>query len=842
MPDIAVTLLIVAVLLVAVSVLQPLAERLALPHTVLIATLGVALGVLSTFVGYVDHLGPIGDLVGGLAGLEFDARAFLYLFLPVLLFQAGLTIDVRRMMDDVGPILLLAVVAVLVCTGLVGLALWATSGQTILVCLLVGAIIATTDPAAVVGIFRDVGAPRRLSILVEGESLLNDAAAIALFIVLIGAMMAPEPPGLLTGVWLFVVGFLGGVLAGAVFARLAVFVLAPLRNRPLAETTVTVGLAYAAFVVADVYLGVSGVVSVVAAALVMASSGRARVNRRSWESLITVWDQLGYWASSMIFIFGAMLVPELLGVVGWWDLLLILVIVVAAVVARAGVLYVLLPALTAAGISERVSSAYKGVILWGGLRGAVTLALALAVTQLNELSPEVRRFVAVLSTGFVLFTLLVQATTLRVLIRWLGLDQLTPADRVLRDRAVALALDTVADKIDVIGRDYHLEALADDVSTSYRARQAETAAEVVLPLSVSDQISIGLVALAAREEELYREHYADQTISRRTVTSLLAKAGRLRDGAKIKGAEGYMQAARDSLQFRINFRVAQWGQRWFGWGRPLAGHLADRFEMLGISRMVIEELLQFVRMRLGRVLTSGARSELKEVLQQRLDGCDQALDALRLQYPDYERQLGERLMRRAGLRLEEDEYRLLRDEAVISHEVYNDLRRHISQQWRNVARRPRLDLGLATDELVKRFPMFSELADDSLRELTSAVSARFAYPGQQLVTTGERGDAMFFISTGAVEVRRRGAVHRLGSGDFFGEMALLTGRRRSATVVALAYCQLLVLQGRDFRRFVKTHPELRRRIREVADQRSKAAEKADRTPGKEAAMKDVGAT
>lgn len=842
MPDIAVTLLIVAVLLVAISLLQPLAERLALPHTVLIATLGVTLGVLSAFVGHVDHLGPIGDLLGGLAGLEFDARGFLYLFLPILLFQTGLTIDVRRMMDDIGPILLLAVVAVLICTGLVGLALWAASGQTILVCLLVGAIIATTDPAAVVGIFRDVGAPRRLSILVEGESLLNDAAAIALFVVLIGAMVAPEPPGLLTGVWLFLVGFLGGIVAGFVCARLAVLVLVPLRNRSLAETTVTVGLAYAAFIVAEVYLGVSGVVSVVTAALVMASSGRARVNRRSWDGLITVWDQLGYWASSMIFIFGAMLVPELLGIVGWWDLVLVLVVVVAAVVARAGVLYILLPTLTAAGISQRVNGAYKAVILWGGLRGAVTLALALAATQLDELSPEVRRFVAVLSAGFVLFTLLVQATTLRVLIRWLGLDQLTPADRVLRDRALALALDAVADRIDAIGRDYHLEAVAGDVSTSYRTRQAETAAAGVVPLNVQDQSRIGLIALAAREEELYRAHYADQTISRRTVTFLLAKAGRLRDGAKTRGADGYMQAARDSLQFRIFFRIAQFGQRWFGWERELADRLADRFEMLGISRMVVEELMQFVRMRLGRVLTSGAHAELKEVLQQRLDGCDQALDALRLQYPDYERQLSERLMRRAGLRLEEDEYRLLRNEAVISHEVYNDLRRHISQRWRKLASRPRLDLGLATKDLVKRFPMFTELSEDGLREIVGMVAARFAYPGEQLVTAGERGDVMFFISTGAVEVRRGGFIHRLGSGDFFGEMALLTGRRRSATVVALAYCQLLVLQGRDFRRFVKTHPELRQRIRDVADQRAKAAADADRTPGKEAAAKDVGAT
>src|SRR5690606_16150546 len=109
------------------------------------------------------------------------AETILSIFLPVLLFQAGLTIDVRRMMDDAVPILVLAVVAVLVCSAFVGLALDAVSDVGLVACLMLGAIVATTDPVAVIGIFRDLGAPRRLSLLVEGESLFNDAAAIALF-------------------------------------------------------------------------------------------------------------------------------------------------------------------------------------------------------------------------------------------------------------------------------------------------------------------------------------------------------------------------------------------------------------------------------------------------------------------------------------------------------------------------------------------------------------------------------------------------------------------------------------------------------------------------------------
>ena len=106
-----------------------------------------------------------------------------------MLGTAGLTIDVRRLLDEVFAVLLMAIVAVLVCiAGVAGVVHLAT-GMDIVVCLLLGAVVSTTDPAAVIGIFRDVGAPKRLSILAEGESLLNDAVAIAAFGLFIGILV-----------------------------------------------------------------------------------------------------------------------------------------------------------------------------------------------------------------------------------------------------------------------------------------------------------------------------------------------------------------------------------------------------------------------------------------------------------------------------------------------------------------------------------------------------------------------------------------------------------------------------------------------------------------------------
>ena len=207
MIDLGLAILVFSLLLALVALLQPLAQRLGLPHSVLLAGLGIGLGAVSLLVRANDGF----SVLAGIDVLSLGSDAIVYLFLPVLLFQTGLTIDVRRMIDDIAPILLLAVVAVLVSTAAVGLALAAVSDVGLVVCLMLGAIVATTDPVAVVGIFRELGAPRRLQILIEGESLFNDAAAIAAFSVLFAMVAGGGPADWQSGAVGFVLVFAGGI-------------------------------------------------------------------------------------------------------------------------------------------------------------------------------------------------------------------------------------------------------------------------------------------------------------------------------------------------------------------------------------------------------------------------------------------------------------------------------------------------------------------------------------------------------------------------------------------------------------------------------------------------------
>lgn len=819
----------IAALLTLVSLLQPLAERLRIPQTVMLAMVGIAVGCILLLPDTRADGSIWNATVSGLTELGFDAEVLLTIFLPVLLFHAGLTIDVRRMMDDLAPILVMAIVAVAVCTAFVGLATSWVSSFPLVVCLLLGAIVATTDPIAVVGVFRDIGAPRRLTILVEGESLLNDATAIALMTVLIDFLVRASGADGSTLLVSFAIDFFGGGALGAFGAWLATLSFKLVRQRPLAEVTVTLALPYILYILAEDYLDSSGVMAVVVAALVIGARGRTNVTPQTWSIMMTFWNQIVYLAAALVFIFVAMKVPEILVQVYWSDLVVLAVMIAAAFAARAVSLFGLLRILRAVGLAERVSNRYKLVMLWGGLRGAVTLILALAIIENHAISDEISRFIGVLAMAFVMFTLLVNGTTLRLVMSLLKLDRLSNIDRALRDRTVGLALSEVADRTRELADRYRMGGAATDaLIESYRDRRTKAIERRENQiLDPEEEYRLGLIVLATREEELYLHHFAQDTVSRHTAVALVAKAGRMRDAAKSTGRDGYLKAAEGSRRAQISFNLAMWLQARLGIGYFLERRLADRFENTTITRIVLGEQLAFTETKLMPLMGRAVCLRLKDVLADRLHTVNNALDALRRQFPDYAERLQTRFLNQAALRAEEREYDALVKEGVLNSEILSNLKKSLAKRWSQVAARPSLDLGLDTDTLVRGFPMFEGLPDSQIKQIVGLLSPRLAVPGEKLMSKGERGDFMVFISSGAIEVMAGEASFSLGRGDFVGEMAIIHGQRRRADVVAVTYCQLLVLPGRDFRRFAKANPLVRRRIRDTAIERAASLDEVD---------------
>jgi len=822
--DLRTILLLLAGLLIVVSLIQPLATRFRLSSSVLLAVVGIAIGAASTFLLNSSTSNGFDSLAKAIVDFPIHSEAFLYIFLPLLLFQTALTIEVQRIVEDAAPILLLAVVAVLVATVVIGAALAPIAGVPLVACLLLGSIVATTDPVAVIGIFRDVGAPARLSRLVEGESLLNDAAAITLFVLLLDLMVGGHQVRMGDAALAFFRNFIGGIAAGYVGARLIVGLLPWLKDMRLAQVTLTLALPYLVYILGERLLDVSGVVAAVTAGLVMSAIGQPRFAPDDWRFMQDVWEQLAFWASSLIFILASLLVPKMLMNVGGHDLLLLAVLVTAALAARALVLFGLLPLLSYLHLSQRVGHRFKTVIVWGGLRGAVTLALALSVTENPAIKPELQRFVAVLATGFVLFTLLINGTTLRLLIRMLRLDRLSPLDQALRDQVLALSRAKVADAAEKIGVSYNFPAqLVEDIAKSY-AQSASAAAAPATEKAVIDeygeqaQMLLGLVALANHERDLVRRHFAERSISGRIVEQMLANVGRIVDRTRAGGRSEYLRATQRMIDFSQRFRFAHFLHRRFGIDGPLVDSLADRFESLLVNGIVLTELAPYVDEKLAPLIGERVTPALHEILRQRQDLTGVALEAMREQYPAYAVLLERRFLNRVVLRREDREYRTLFEEGVIGPELYNSLRREL-EAARAVDLRPLLDLGLETRDLIAKVPMFAEFTEEQLDKVARLLRPRIALPKETLIEKGDRADAMYFLSSGAVEVLAAGKKIKLGRGDFFGEMALVSGKRRQADVMALSYCQLLVLEDNDFQRLCKNNPAIKALIDQASDAR-----------------------
>ncbi|AOB29467.1 sodium:proton exchanger [Bordetella sp. H567] len=812
-----------AALLTLVCFMPPLAGRLGLPYSVLLAIVGCLLGIVIHIHGWAPPV--LAGMLDSLEKFEISSETFLTVFLPVLLFETALSMNVRRLMDDIGPILMMAIVAVFLSTVVVGITLNGLSSYGLVVCLLLGAIVATTDPAAVVGIFREVGAPKRLTTLVEGESLFNDAASIALYSVLVGVLAGHGEMSAGHILVDFVVSFLGGGLAGYAMGRAACMLFAVLRGFPAAEITLTLTLAYLTFFVCDHYLHVSGVVATVIAGLVVGSTGRTRMAPTTFEHLTSAWEQFGFWANSLIFLFAAMLIPRLMADATLGDIALILVLFVAALAARAVAVFGLVPLLGMTRLGTRVNRAYKTVMLWGGLRGAVSLALALAVTERGDVPYEAREFVAVATTGFVLLTLFINGISLRPLIRMLRLNELSRHEATLRDQALAVALGDLQEKTDEVAAAEHIgPEVRERIHAVFDRTLGQLRDAEVRHMSVADRVDIGLATLARREEEMFFDILKAQIVDWRMAESLLARAERLEDAVRAGGVAGFENAIAADVRYSRSFRAALRLHYLFGFQSWLSRELAQRFAALMCKRSVAQRVILFAGQQLKVMLGEEATQRIVTAHQRRLDAVENALQALNLQYPTYALWLQESYLGRVARQLERMRYRDMLDQFLISGEVYADLTRQLEHRWAHIDRHPPLDIELSAAELIKRVPLFENLSADSLRAISRLLRPRLALP-DQAVLKDRAGDEMCFVASGAVAVHLPdNTTVELGSGEFFGELALLGEQALVPDVTSLGYSKLLMMSARDFRALLAHDADLRERIEKVARQRLRAIE------------------
>lgn len=831
--DIVVFLTVLAGLFLVIGFGEPIAARLRLPFTVFLAIAGIIAGAAAGVALRSDLTDLLDPVASTIVGLPVSSRVFLYVFLPTLLFQVALTLNLRRLLDDLVAILTLAILAVVITTFAIGAALAPFAAQPLVICLLVGAIVATTDPSAVVGIFREIGAPRRLGRLVEGESLLNDAAAIALFGLFVGlAPSGASAPGLGPQAGAFALQLLGGGAVGYAIARLLVVAMDRFRGQRLAQVSLSLALPYVTYIAAEQFLGASGVLAVVAAGMTFNLLGPARLPPQNWQYLRETWELLAHWTGSLIFILAALVVPRLLDDVGWSDLGLVGVVVAAATAARAVTLFGVLPVLERTGLSRRIGPGYRIVILWGGLRGAMTLALTLAVSENPALPEETRRFVVVLATGFTLFTLLVQGTTLRAVIRWTRIDRLPPIERALQSQVQAVALQTVREEMAETARRYELtHSIVRSEAKRFAARldEAVQAAEKTQSILDRDRLTLGLVTLAGREREMILEGFRERIISTALIERMLSDAARLIERTRQGGRSDYRRAAREGIGYGRRHRLAYFLHRRLRISGPLAALAADRFEILLITRMLLRDLHDFIDTKIRRIHGRRVAELLHEVLKRRAEEVDREVAGMQLQYPGFAEQLERGFLRKAQLRIEEREIESAFDDGLIGADLHQSLMRELRARRRAIDIRPRIDMSLHKREMLQQFPLFAALPERRQRRLARTLVTIFAEPGEMIIRRGRAARAVFFIASGAVERELRGTRQRLGRGEMFGEIALLRGQRnRRGQVRAITHCTLLRLDEARFLRLLARYPELRAQLVDSAVERGMSETSAER--------------
>ena len=652
---------------------------------------------------------------------------------------------------------------------------------------------------------------------------MNDAAAIALFGLLMGFVMRGVPdPSLWDALGSFPLLILGGAGVGILLGQTAMMIMGRFGRHELAQLSLSVALPYLSYIAAEQVFGASGVIAVVAAGLTVNVSAPGALPPGVWQNMKEMWELLAHWAGALIFVLAALLIPRLLEGITWTDIGLIGVVVAAALAARAVILFVVLPGLSLVRLSPPVERPYRAAILWGGLRGAVTLALALAVTESSRVPEDIQRMVGVLATGYTLFTLVVQGSSLRFVIGRLGLDKLSALDAALAKQVVAVALQTVREEVQQTTENYGLsrEIVRSEAKIfGERLEGAVKAAENSAEILDRDRVTLGLIALAGAERDMILDRFRERAVSPRLTDRILSDVDRLLEQARQSGRLGYRRAARRAVGIDPAFKLAVRLYNRLNVSYPLARLTADRFEILLLQGLVLNDLDRFIDARIRRIHGRRVADVLHELLNRRAEMVEQALDGLRLQYPGYAEELERRFIRRTALRLEKREYDMLFDEGLVGVELHTDLLQRLDRRFAREDKRPALDIVLQKAEVAKQFPLFSELDEGTLKRLSRALVTRYADEGDVILSRGTTADTVYFIASGAVELRAARQSWRLGRGELFGQLAMLTQTARKAEVRAIAPSTLLALDERRFRRLLRRSKAVQKAVRQSAEKR-----------------------
>ncbi|MAJ91669.1 MAG: hypothetical protein CMF40_05715 [Legionellales bacterium] len=776
-----------------------------IPYTVFLVILGMFLGSLAR-----QH-----NELSFMLDFQLSPDLVLFLFLPVLVFEAAINLDARSMMKDIVPILVLAIPALIISTAIVGLGLWFFQDFNIIYALIFGALISATDPVAVITLFKELGAPSRLTTLIEGESLLNDATAIVLFNILLGISVWQQ-----FGVFDFYVAilefmkvFFGGLVIGVVMGLITSELLYRIKANISAYLIMSIVLAYSSFSFSEHIMHVSGVMAVVSSAITLGLISVTRIPQKEKETVDETWDVLALVCNSLLFL--------LIGLSTDVSLLFshsetIFFSILFVLIARAIGVYSLVPATIRIFNFPKVSMRERHIMWWGALKGGLAIAIVLSIP---ESMPE-RETLIYITLGVVIFSLLVNAPSIKILMNKLGFSQLTNEEEIELQHGLKESLKHAKDTLQIFRR-------ASVIPTSTSKLIQEKVSGVFKSTDISPRNHIKnqyahSVAIRIEMREL-KNLYDVGFLQYYTYMNMRVLLQRDKDAFTVKENIDTPIKQNPFIRFEsmiikklrennlATFILSQY--QYMRFSQSLQRNIAG----LLISKKVIDEMKDI------NDIESQIKKNITKEYRKRLERRKSRLDYIAENYPDFYSRFETRIFEKVSL----ISANLYIQDAHSSHEVgtkvFSDIKKRIAIAINQLPQITDPVPKLKPKDMMAMVPLLEGLSSKLLEQLSISAKSITFLQGDLIIEQNEKGDSLYIITYGQVTIYKTGhkndPIAVLGPGDFFGEMALLGEQVRMANVLANKPTTLLRLNKRHVISMASIEPELKNRLERAIKKR-----------------------
>ena len=508
------------------AILKSLLKHSRLPYTVGLFAIGIILGVMNR-TGVFQSLPELHDAVSSVANINPDL--ILYLFLPILIFDAAYELNLHIFKKTLANATLLAAPGLIICMLLTGALMMGVAtfipgfeSWTWAFALMFGALISATDPVAVVALLHELKTSKRFSTLVDAESLLNDGTGIVCFMLFFGAYAAGEATHA-SPVITFIREVGLSTLLGFLLARIVIWFITRINSEEMVQNSVIILAAYLTFILSQYYLGVSGVIALVAFGLTVTYVGKPRLKPQVNTFMEHFWELLTYIANTLIFILVGVVIAEKVDF-SWGALGVLILIYIALNLIRFAMIMLLYPVMKRLGygLTKRESV----ILTWGGLRGALAMTLALMVSYTPAIPEDIRSQVLFFTAGIVTLTLCINATTMRALLNRLGLTHVPSARTMLAYRIEKSIRDNSEKYLEGLKKRDALEGANWHKVESYMTAQPQEPAKNPQNKAMLPEIRLRVLD---KEKAICREIYEEGVISKPVFLRLMNSLDELYD-------------------------------------------------------------------------------------------------------------------------------------------------------------------------------------------------------------------------------------------------------------------------------------------------------------------------